>query len=57
MVLFSSSTALAALAVAGRLNFQYAAAFSLASMLASLLGALVMGRSVSLGFTWEMVGS
>ena len=46
MVLFSSSTALVALAVAGRLNLQYAGAFSLASMAASLLGSLLVGRWV-----------
>ena len=46
MVLFSSSTALVALAVAGRLNLQYAGAFSLASMVASLLGSLLVGRWV-----------
>ena len=46
MVLFSSSTALVALMASGRLNLQYAGAFSLASMAASLLGTLVMGRWV-----------
>ena len=46
MVLFSSSTALVALMASGRLNLQYAGTFSLASMAASLLGTLVMGRWV-----------
>lgn len=43
MVLFSSSTALISLAALGMLNPPYAAAFSVASMVASVLGVMVIG--------------
>jgi hypothetical protein len=43
MVLFSSSTALVAFSASGRLNAQYAAVFSVASMIAAVLGSVVIG--------------
>jgi uncharacterized membrane protein YfcA len=46
MVLFSSSTALVAFSASGRLNAQYAAVFSVASMIAAVLGSVVIGGIV-----------
>ena len=43
MVLFSSSTALISLAAVGMVNVPYALVFSFASMIAAVLGVLLMG--------------